>query len=126
MRSAKPLVIHKVSIEAHYHPEWLRLVSAVDDCGAGYLWHYMGQSSYGIDGHADARRQCSSGIQAVADVASAIKAGFYNIGIAAGVESMTTDPMGWGAPVNPGIKDNQEAADCMLPMGESLPPHLLS
>ena len=63
-------------------------------------------------------RQCSSGIQAVADVASAIKAGFYKIGIAAGVESMTTDPMGWGAPVNPCIKDNQEAADCMLPMGE--------
>ncbi|CAN5972659.1 unnamed protein product [Sphagnum jensenii] len=29
-------------------------------------------------------RQCSSGLQAVADVAAAIKAGFYDIGIGAG------------------------------------------
>ena len=32
---------------------------------------------------------------------------------------MTSNSMGWDAPVNPCIKDNQEAADCMLPMGEA-------
>ena len=34
-------------------------------------------------------RQCSSGLQAVADVAASISAGFYDVGIAAGVESMS-------------------------------------
>merc|ERR1719265_2071620 len=34
-------------------------------------------------------RQCSSGLQAVADVAMAIKGGMIDIGIGAGVESMT-------------------------------------
>jgi hypothetical protein len=29
-------------------------------------------------------RQCSSGLQAIADVAAAIKAGFYTVGLAAG------------------------------------------
>ena len=36
-------------------------------------------------------RQCSSGLQAVSDVVAYIKAGFYDIGIGAGLESMTTD-----------------------------------
>lgn len=34
-------------------------------------------------------RQCSSGLQAIASVAAAIKGGFYECGIAGGVESMT-------------------------------------
>ncbi|KAK8588421.1 hypothetical protein V6N13_087345 [Hibiscus sabdariffa] len=41
-------------------------------------------------------RQCSSGLQAVADVAAGIKAGFYDIGIGAGLESMTTDGLAAG------------------------------
>lgn len=38
-------------------------------------------------------RQCSSGLQAVADVAAGIRSGFYDIGIAAGVETMSINPM---------------------------------
>jgi acetyl-CoA acyltransferase 1 len=38
-------------------------------------------------------RQCSSGLQAIADVYSAIKAGLYEIGIGAGVETMSNTPM---------------------------------
>lgn len=38
-------------------------------------------------------RQCSSGLQAVADVAAGIKAGYYDIGIAGGVETMSRNPM---------------------------------
>lgn len=38
-------------------------------------------------------RQCSSGLQAVADVAAGIKSGYYDIGIAAGVETMSRNPM---------------------------------
>lgn len=62
-------------------------------------------------------RQCSSGLQAIAQVASSIKAGLYTIGIAGGVESMTTNPMVWEGAVNPRVAENQCAQDCLLPMG---------
>jgi acetyl-CoA acyltransferase 1 len=62
-------------------------------------------------------RQCSSGLQAIASVAAAIKAGYYDIGIAGGVESMSTNPMAWEGGVNPRVAENQCAADCLLPMG---------
>jgi acetyl-CoA acyltransferase 1 len=38
-------------------------------------------------------RQCSSGLQALAHVAANINAGYYEIGIAAGVESMSKSAM---------------------------------
>ncbi|KAG6726161.1 hypothetical protein I3842_02G067300 [Carya illinoinensis] len=62
-------------------------------------------------------RQCSSGLQAVADVAAAIRAGFYDIGIGAGLESMTTNPMAWEGSVNPKVKAFEQAQNCLLPMG---------
>ncbi|KAK6937665.1 Thiolase, N-terminal, partial [Dillenia turbinata] len=65
-------------------------------------------------------RQCSSGLQAVADVAAAIKAGFYDIGIGAGLESMTVDHMGKATRqtiVNPKVELFSQARDCLLPMG---------
>ncbi|KAF9688933.1 hypothetical protein SADUNF_Sadunf01G0039500 [Salix dunnii] len=62
-------------------------------------------------------RQCSSGLQAVADVAASIKAGFYEIGIGAGLESMTKNQMSWDGDVNPKLKNFQKAQDCLLPMG---------
>ncbi|KAG2662557.1 3-ketoacyl-CoA thiolase 2, peroxisomal-like [Panicum virgatum] len=62
-------------------------------------------------------RQCSSGLQAVADVAAAIKAGFYDIGIGAGLESMSINSIAWEGQVNPKISAFQKAQDCLLPMG---------
>jgi acetyl-CoA acyltransferase 1 len=62
-------------------------------------------------------RQCSSGLQAVADVVAAIKAGFYDIGIGGGLESMTVNPMAWEGAVNPKVEADQRAQDCLLPMG---------
>ncbi|WOL10659.1 3-ketoacyl-CoA thiolase 2, peroxisomal [Canna indica] len=62
-------------------------------------------------------RQCSSGLQAVADVAAYIKAGFYDIGIGAGLESMSTDPVRWDWPSNPKASMFSQARDCLLPMG---------
>lgn len=64
-------------------------------------------------------RQCSSGLTAVAQIANEIRSGEIDIGIGAGVESMTN---GYGASVLPEkmserILANQEAADCLLPMG---------
>ncbi|KAL4458860.1 hypothetical protein ABPG75_013725 [Micractinium tetrahymenae] len=62
-------------------------------------------------------RQCSSGLQAIAQVAASIKAGYYTIGIAGGVESMTTNPMAWEGAINPRVAESQCAQDCLLPMG---------
>ncbi|CAK4267652.1 hypothetical protein LEN26_007894 [Aphanomyces euteiches] len=64
-------------------------------------------------------RQCSSGLQAFANVASAIKAGYYDIGIAAGVETMSLNAMGGQAPdVNwDDVNANEPARNCTVPMG---------
>ncbi|KAL6068879.1 3-ketoacyl-CoA thiolase B, peroxisomal [Balamuthia mandrillaris] len=62
-------------------------------------------------------RQCSSGLQAIANVAAAIKAGFYEIGIAGGVESMSMNSMGWDGAVNPEALKHDLAKNCYLPMG---------
>ncbi|XP_058095089.1 3-ketoacyl-CoA thiolase 2, peroxisomal-like [Magnolia sinica] len=62
-------------------------------------------------------RQCSSGLQAVADVAAAIKAGFYDIGIGAGLESMSTNSIGWDIQINSKLERFPQAQDCLLPMG---------
>jgi len=64
-------------------------------------------------------RQCSSGLQAVASIADAIRSGSIEIGIGGGVESMTK---GYGAGAMPTsisdeIEEFQPAADCLLPMG---------
>ncbi|KAM1007312.1 hypothetical protein PS2_003891 [Malus domestica] len=62
-------------------------------------------------------RQCSSGLQAVADVAASIKAGYYDIGIAAGLESMTVDKLGRSRKINPKVDIFAQARNCLLPMG---------
>lgn len=64
-------------------------------------------------------RQCSSGLQAVATVVSAIKNGFYEIGIGAGVESMSKNygPQALTVDVSEKILSFGPAADCLLPMG---------
>lgn len=62
-------------------------------------------------------RQCSSGLQAVADVAASIKSGFYDVGIAAGVETMTSNPMKWEGGMNPRVASSSQAQSCLIPMG---------
>ncbi|KAH6815160.1 peroxisomal 3-ketoacyl-CoA thiolase 3 [Perilla frutescens var. frutescens] len=62
-------------------------------------------------------RQCSSGLQAVADVAAFIKAGYYDIGIAAGLESMSVDNVDKFKSDNPKKESFTQARDCLLPMG---------
>ena len=54
-------------------------------------------------------RQCSSGLQAIADVAAAIKAGYYSVGLAAGVETMSLNPMAWEGGINPKIGEVPKA-----------------
>jgi len=63
-------------------------------------------------------RQCSSGLQACVDVANQIKTGMIEIGIGAGVESMSTQ-YGPAAVTefSPLLEGHQEAANCKVPMG---------
>ncbi|KAG0307342.1 hypothetical protein BGZ98_000517 [Dissophora globulifera] len=62
-------------------------------------------------------RQCSSGLQACNNIANAIRAGEIDVGIGAGVESMTQDYGSKSTPskVSTAIKTGQE--DVFLPMG---------
>ncbi|QEL61596.1 3-ketoacyl-CoA thiolase A, peroxisomal [Candidozyma auris] len=63
-------------------------------------------------------RQCSSGLMAISEIANKIKCGEIDVGIAAGVESMTK---GYGAEaipkVDPALQENEEMAKCLIPMG---------
>mmetsp|Transcript_24489 Transcript_24489/g.35834 ORF Transcript_24489/g.35834 Transcript_24489/m.35834 type:complete len:405 (-) Transcript_24489:153-1367(-) len=65
-------------------------------------------------------RQCSSGLQAVSNIANMIASGDIDIGIGCGVESMSTHPMNkipmpdvdWDR-----MKSCPDAMDCLIPMG---------
>ncbi|KAF9432712.1 3-ketoacyl-CoA thiolase with broad chain length specificity [Entomortierella beljakovae] len=65
-------------------------------------------------------RQCSSGLQAVVNIAAHIQAGLIDIGIGAGVESMTLGygPQSRAERTSEKIPEASKAAqDCKLPMG---------
>ncbi|KND88116.1 3-ketoacyl-CoA thiolase, peroxisomal [Tolypocladium ophioglossoides CBS 100239] len=63
-------------------------------------------------------RQCSSGLQACVDVANQIKAGMIDVGVGAGVESMSLQ-YGPGAVTefSEAFEANVEATNCKVPMG---------
>ncbi|TMW62055.1 hypothetical protein Poli38472_009548 [Pythium oligandrum] len=90
--------------------------------GAGAGMARMAQLAAGIPHDVPLRvvnRQCSSGLQAVADVVSAIKAGYYDVGIAAGVECMSLASIAQDPPSVcwPRIQQVKDAMDCTIPMG---------
>lgn len=64
-------------------------------------------------------RQCSSGLQACAEIANGIRAGMYEVGVAAGVESMSTQ-YGPGAVTefSEALQGHKSAAECQVPMGQ--------
>lgn len=64
-------------------------------------------------------RQCSSGLQACVEIANGIRAGMYEVGIGAGVESMSTQ-YGPGAVTefSEALQNNKSAAECQVPMGQ--------
>ena len=70
-------------------------------------------------GASSVNRFCSSGLKAVQDIANEIASGSIDIGIALGAESMSE---GGGVPPYPfhdEILKNQDAEDCLQPMGET-------
>jgi acetyl-CoA acyltransferase 1 len=63
-------------------------------------------------------RQCSSGLQACVEIANAIKAGMIEVGVGAGVESMSSQ-YGPAAVTEFSelLENHKGAADCKVPMG---------
>jgi acetyl-CoA acyltransferase 1 len=63
-------------------------------------------------------RQCSSGLQACVDIANAIRSGMIDIGIGAGVESMSQQ---YGPQAvtefSELLEEHKQAAECKVPMG---------
>lgn len=64
-------------------------------------------------------RFCSSGLKATQDIANQISNGSIDIGIALGAELMSASGDRLDRPFHPDILKNQEAADCMQPMGQT-------
>ncbi|XP_074841263.1 3-ketoacyl-CoA thiolase, peroxisomal [Carettochelys insculpta] len=62
-------------------------------------------------------RQCSSGLQAVINIAGGIRNGSYDIGLACGVETMSLRNVGSPDDVSSRMMDNSKARDCLIPMG---------
>lgn len=63
-------------------------------------------------------RQCSSGLQACVDIANQIRSGMIEVGIGAGVESMSTQyGPGAVAEFSELLESHPEAANCKVPMG---------
>ncbi|MCJ1463554.1 hypothetical protein MMC07_002162 [Pseudocyphellaria aurata] len=66
-----------------------------------------------------ANRFCSSGLKAVQDIANQISMGSIECGIAIGAESMTAGGDRLSKPFHDEVLANQEARDCMQPMGQT-------
>ncbi|XP_054634342.1 3-ketoacyl-CoA thiolase, peroxisomal isoform X2 [Dunckerocampus dactyliophorus] len=62
-------------------------------------------------------RQCSSGLQALLNIAGAIRSGSINLGLACGVESMSLRSIGNPGDLSSRLVDNEKARDCIIPMG---------
>ncbi|KAF3398250.1 3-ketoacyl-CoA thiolase, peroxisomal [Penicillium rolfsii] len=70
-------------------------------------------------GASSVNRFCSSGLKAVQDIANQISMGSIDIGIAMGAELMSAPGDRLDRPFNEEVLRNQEAADCMQPMGQT-------
>lgn len=90
--------------------------------GGGAIVSRMASLAAGIPDTAalnTVNRQCSSGLAATVQIANQIAMGQIEIGIGAGVESMTTDWENAGPPekMSEVVTANEAAQDCLTPMG---------
>lgn len=93
--------------------------------GGGEITSRMGQFLAGFPDTTSimiVNRLCSSGLESCATIAGKIKTGVIDIGIGAGVESMSMYDMNDVVPVdklNDAIFENVNARNCLLNMGET-------
>ncbi|XP_022070135.1 3-ketoacyl-CoA thiolase, peroxisomal [Acanthochromis polyacanthus] len=62
-------------------------------------------------------RQCSSGLQALLNLAGSIRSRSVDLGLACGVESMSLQSMGNPGDLSSRVSDVEKARDCLIPMG---------
>jgi len=114
-------VVDKVKLDPKYVQDVI--VGTVLAPGGGATQARMAQFLAGFPETtpiATTNRQCSSGLQAVASIASAIRNGFIDIGIGAGVETMSLhDMVASLGDVNPKVFEHPKAKDCLMSMGET-------
>lgn len=70
-------------------------------------------------GASSVNRFCSSGLKAAQDIANQIQLGAIDVGVALGAELMSAAGDRLEKPFNEEVLRNQEAADCMQPMGQT-------
>lgn len=70
-------------------------------------------------GGSSVNRFCSSGLKAVQDIANQIQLGAIDVGLAVGAELMSGNGDRIPKPFHEEVLKNQEAADCMQPMGQT-------
>jgi acetyl-CoA acyltransferase 1 len=104
----------------------------IDDVGVGVVLSELGGSKAGrmamnhvgypsTTSFYTVNRACASSLQAITTVANEIKTGMIDVGIGAGMESMTRNYGSRAIPVDlwPALKDSpvKDARDCIMPMG---------
>ena len=93
--------------------------------GAGEIHFRMAQLMAGIPDTTpimSINRLCSSGLEACATIASKIKAGVIDIGIGAGLESMSLYDMNGSVNterISESVFDNEQARNCLMGMGQT-------
>ncbi|XP_068862419.1 3-ketoacyl-CoA thiolase, peroxisomal isoform X2 [Aphelocoma coerulescens] len=88
--------------------------------GAGALIARVAQFLSGIPETvpcSSVNRQCSSGLQAIINIAGGIRSGSYDIGLACGVETMSLRSANNPGDISSSMMDNPKARDCLIPMG---------
>ncbi|KFP31318.1 3-ketoacyl-CoA thiolase B, peroxisomal, partial [Colius striatus] len=88
--------------------------------GAGALIARVAQFLSGIPETvpcSSVNRQCSSGLQAIINIAGGIQNGSYDIGLACGVETMSLRSANNPGDISTSIMENSKARDCLIPMG---------
>eukprot|EP01065_Artemidia_motanka_P040525 TRINITY_DN509_c0_g1_i1.p2 TRINITY_DN509_c0_g1~~TRINITY_DN509_c0_g1_i1.p2 ORF type:complete len:439 (+),score=159.19 TRINITY_DN509_c0_g1_i1:65-1318(+) len=100
------------------------VVGNVGQDGAGALQARLATFLAGIPKESSVmalNRQCSSGLTSIAAVASSIRSGFIDVGIAAGVESMSMSakkpPPRVPDDMSHRLAEGQQVRDCLTPMG---------
>ncbi|XP_029399453.1 3-ketoacyl-CoA thiolase A, peroxisomal-like [Mus pahari] len=115
-------VLTAVLQDVKLKPEQLGDISVgnVLEPGAGAVMARIAQFLSGIPETvplSTVNRQCSSGLQAVANIAGGIRNGSYDIGMACGVESMSLSGRGNPGNISSRLLESEKARDCLIPMG---------
>jgi acetyl-CoA acyltransferase 1 len=101
-------------------------IGNVSQPGAGLYTSRIGQFLGGVPETVpihSVNRLCSSGLEAVGQIASKIRAGLLDIGIAGGVEQMSMYDMQSSAPqpdlIAEEVFENEKARNCLMGMGQT-------